>query len=52
MNKVIRASAMMEDCLFDRSDIDALRGQHNMLCIPSRSSAMRNGSMVTIDDFR
>lgn len=44
------ALAMMDDGLFDRFDMDAVYGLHNMPGIPAGSFAVRKGSMMTFED--
>jgi hippurate hydrolase len=44
------ALAMMRDGLFDRFDMEAVYGMHNMPGIPAGHFAVRTGSMMTFED--
>ena len=44
------ALAMMQDGLFERFQMDAVYGMHNMPGIPAGTFAVRKGSMMTFED--
>jgi hippurate hydrolase len=44
------ALAMMDDGLFERFDVDAVYGMHNMPGIPAGHFAVRKGPMMTFED--
>jgi hippurate hydrolase len=44
------AQAMMDDGLFERFDMDAVYGMHNMPGIPAGTFAVRKGPMMTFED--
>jgi hippurate hydrolase len=44
------ALAMMDDGLFERFEMDAVYGMHNMPGIPAGHFAVRKGSMMTFED--
>ena len=44
------ALAMMDDGLFERFDMDAVFGMHNMPGIPAGTFAVRKGPMMTFED--